>query len=66
MAQGLINTAVNALLILYAPFAAFYLGLSSIPVPWDLIAVSVLFLIALPVAAGALSRRVIARRKGEE
>ncbi|MFH1820828.1 MAG: ACR3 family arsenite efflux transporter [Methanobacteriota archaeon] len=68
MAQGLINTAVNALLmlILYAPLAAFYLGVSGIPVPWDLIAVSVLVFIALPVASGAVSRNVILRRKGEE
>ena len=38
MAQGLINTAFNALLMLalYAPLAALYLGVSSIPVPWDL------------------------------
>lgn len=68
MAQGLINTAVNALLMvaLYAPLAGLYLGVSGIPVPWDLIAVSVLVFIALPVAAGAISRRVIIRRKGEE
>src|SRR4030065_397332 len=61
MAQGLINTAITALLMLalYAPLAALYLGVSSIPVPWDLIGVSVLVFIALPVAAGALSRRVI-------
>ena len=41
MAQGLINTAFNALLMLmlYAPLAALCLGVSSIPVPWDLIAV---------------------------
>jgi arsenite transporter len=68
MAQGLINTAVNALLmlVLYAPLAAFYLGVSGIPVPWDLIAVSVLVFIALPVASGALSRRLIMRSRGEE
>jgi arsenite transporter len=68
MAQGLINTAVNALLmlILYAPLAGLYLGVSSIPVPWDLIAVSVFVFIALPVASGAISRRLIMRRKGEE
>ncbi|MBS7631300.1 ACR3 family arsenite efflux transporter [Candidatus Bathyarchaeota archaeon] len=67
MAQGLINTAINALLmlILYAPLAAFYLGVSSIPVPWDLIATSVLIFIALPVAAGAISRKVILNKKGE-
>jgi len=68
MAQGLINTAINALLMLflYAPLAAFYLGVSSIQVPWDLIAVSVLVFIALPVASGAISRRLIIKRKGEE
>jgi len=68
MAQGLINTAINALLmlILYAPLAAFYLGVSSIPVPWELIAVSVLAFIALPVASGAVSRKVIIGKKGEE
>src|SRR4030043_145510 len=68
VAQGLINTALNALLMLalYAPLAALYLGVSSIPVPWDLIAISVMVFIALPVASGAISRRVIIRRKGEE
>jgi len=68
MAQGLINTAFNALLMLflYAPLAALYLGVSNIPVPWDLIALSVLVFIALPVGAGAISRRVIIQKKGEE
>lgn len=68
MAQGLINTAINALLMLglYAPLAAFYLGVSGIPVPWDLIAISVIVFIALPVTAGAISRQVIIKRKGEE
>ena len=68
MAQGLINTAINALLMLalYAPLAGLYLGVSNIPVPWDLIAVSVLVFIALPVGAGAVSRRVIIQKKGEE
>jgi ACR3 family arsenite transporter len=67
MAQGLINTAVNALLMLflYAPLAGLYLGISGIPVPWDLIAASVLIFIALPVAAGAISRKVILQKKGE-
>jgi len=68
LAQGLINTAINALLmlLLYAPMSAFYLGVSSIPVPWDLIAFSVAFFIALPVSLGALSRRLLISRKGEE
>jgi len=66
IAQGLINTAINALLMLflYAPLAALYLGVSSIPVPWDLFAISVLVFIALPVASGAISRKLILERKG--
>jgi ACR3 family arsenite transporter len=68
MAQGLINTTINALLMLflYAPLSAFYLGVSSIPVPWDLIAISVLVFIALPVASGAITRKLVIPRKGEE
>ena len=64
MAQGLINTSINALLMLalYAPLAGFYLGVSSIPVPWDLIATSVLIFIAVPVAAGAISRKLILQK----
>jgi ACR3 family arsenite transporter len=54
------------MLFLYAPLAALYLGVSSIPVPWDLIAVSVLVFITLPVASGAISRKLILERKGEE
>jgi len=68
MAQGLINTAINALLmlILYAPLSAFYLGVSGIPVPWDLIAISVLFFIALPVSLGAVSRKMLITKKGKD
>ncbi len=67
MAQGLLNTTINALLMLalYAPLAGLYLGVSGIPVPWDLIAASVLIFIALPVTAGAISRKVILAKKGE-
>lgn len=68
LAQGLINTAINALLMLalYAPQSALYLGVSGIPVPWDLIAMSVVFFIALPVSLGAVSRRLLIGQKGKE
>ncbi|NWG11422.1 ACR3 family arsenite efflux transporter [Candidatus Bathyarchaeota archaeon] len=67
LAQGLINTAINALLmlLLYAPLSAFYLGVSGISVPWDLIAMSVIFFIAFPVLLGAVSRRLLIRGKGK-
>ncbi len=68
LAQGLINTSINALLMvaLYAPQSAFYLGVSGIPVPWDLIAMSVIIFIALPVLLGAISRRILIVRRGKE
>jgi ACR3 family arsenite transporter len=68
LAQGLINTTVNALLmlILYAPYSAFFLGVSGIPVPWDLIVLSVIVFIALPVSLGAVSRKLLIGRKGKE
>jgi ACR3 family arsenite transporter len=68
LAQGLINTAINALLMvaLYAPLSAFYLGVSGIPVPWDLIALSVVIFIALPVSLGAISRRILIGGKGAD
>jgi ACR3 family arsenite transporter len=68
LAQGLINTAINALLmlVLYAPQSAFYLGVSGIPVPWDLIALSVIIFIAVPVSLGAVSRKLLIGRKGKD
>ena len=68
LGQGLVNTAINALLMvaLYGAEAAFYLGVSSIPVPWDLIAWSVILFIAVPVSFAVLSRRILLRQKGEE
>lgn len=68
LAQGLINTSINALLmlILYAPLSLFYLGVSGIPVPWDLITMSVIVFIALPVSLGAVSRKLLIGRKGKE
>jgi len=49
---------------LYGTEAAFYLGVSSIPVPWDLIAWSVILFIAIPVSLAALSRRTLLKKKG--
>jgi ACR3 family arsenite transporter len=67
LGQGLVNTAINALLMiaLYGTEAAFYLGVSSVPVPWDLIVLSVILFIAIPVSLGALTRRTLLPSKGE-
>ena len=66
LGQGLVNTAINALLMiaLYGVEAAFYLGVSSIPVPWDLIFWSVVLFIAVPVSLAAITRRIVLPSKG--
>ncbi|MFB0546366.1 MAG: ACR3 family arsenite efflux transporter [Anaerolineae bacterium] len=65
--QGVVITAINALstLILYSPFAAFYLGIGGVPVPFSLVLLSVILFIAIPLAAGQISRRALIKRKGE-
>ena len=67
LGQGLVNTAINALLMiaLYGAEAAFYLGVSSIPVPWDLIVWSVILFIAVPVSFAAITRKMLLSSKGE-
>jgi len=68
LGQGLVNTAINALLMvfLYAPLAAFYLNVSAIPVPWDLIALSVFVFIVIPIVAASISRWIVINRRGQE
>lgn len=65
--QGVVITAINAVstLILYSPFAAFYLGVGGVPVPFSLVLLSVILFIAIPLAAGQISRRVLVANKGE-
>jgi ACR3 family arsenite transporter len=65
--QGVVITAINAVstLILYSPFAAFYLGIGGVPVPFSLVLLSVILFVAIPLAAGQISRRLLIRSKGE-
>lgn len=44
----------------------FYLGVSGIPVPRDLIVMSVVIFIVVPVSLGAISRKLLIGRKGKE
>ncbi|MEM1569867.1 MAG: ACR3 family arsenite efflux transporter [Candidatus Bathyarchaeia archaeon] len=68
VAKGIVITAINALstLILYAPLAAFYLGIGGIPVPITLITKSVILFVGLPLITGQMSRKILVSRKGEE
>ncbi|OPY39103.1 MAG: Sodium Bile acid symporter family protein [Methanoregula sp. PtaU1.Bin051] len=64
----LVMVAINSLtmLFLYGPLGGFLLGVGRLPVPWEALALSIGIYVALPLAAGYLSRMVIIRIKGEE
>lgn len=51
VAQGIVIAAVDAVstLLLYAPFASFYLGVGGVPVPFSLVSLSVLLFVGLPL-----------------
>ncbi|MFZ7092660.1 ACR3 family arsenite efflux transporter [Primorskyibacter sp. 2E233] len=55
----LLQVSVNDLImvIAFAPIVAFLLGVTDITVPWETLVLSVLLFIALPLAAGMLTRK---------
>jgi len=67
--QGLtlVMVAINSLmmLFLYAPLGGFLLGVAAMPIPWETILLSVAVYVALPLAAGYLTRRWILQVKGK-
>jgi len=66
MGHTLVMCAINSLsmLFLYGPLAAFLLGVASIPVPWQTIALSVGIYVGLPLLAGYFTRHELLKRKG--
>ncbi len=64
----LVMVAINSLtmLFLYGPLGGFLLGVGRLPVPWQALLLSIGVYVALPLAAGYGSRRLIIRMKGEE
>ena len=53
--------SVNDIIMVFAfaPIAAFLLGVSDIHVPWQTLLLSVVLYVVLPLAAGALTRRLL-------
>ncbi len=64
----LVMVAVNSLLMLalYGPLGGLLLGVGRLPVPWQALALSIAIYVALPLAAGYLSRKLIIGHKGIE
>ena len=65
-AYTLVQVALNDLIMLvaFAPIVIVLLGVSNITVPYEVLLYSVLLYIVIPLAAGAVSRAVLLRRRG--
>jgi len=63
----LVMVAINSLtmLFLYGPLGGFLLGVGKLPVPWQALLLSIGIYVALPLAAGYVTRRWILAYKGE-
>ncbi len=64
----LVMVAINSLtmLFLYGPLGGFLLGVGRLPIPWQALLMSIGIYVALPLAAGYLSRRLIIQVWGRE
>jgi arsenite transporter len=62
----LVMVAINSLtmLLLYGVLGGFLLGVGRLPVPWQALVLSIAIYVALPLAAGFVSRKLIIRAKG--
>jgi len=63
----LVMVALNslAMLVLYGVLGGLLLGIGRLPMPWQALALSIGIYVALPLAAGYLSRRWIIAARGE-
>jgi arsenite transporter len=64
----LVMVAINSLtmLVLFGFLGGFLLGVGKLPVPWQALLLSISIYVALPLAAGYVSRRWIIAAKGEQ
>jgi ACR3 family arsenite transporter len=62
----LVMVAINSLsmLVLYGPLGGFLLGVGRLPVPWQALVLSIAIYVALPLAAGYFSQKLIIAHKG--
>lgn len=66
-ALTLVMVAINSLtmLVLYGVLGGFLLGVGRLPVPWQALLLSIAIYVALPLAAGWLTRDRIIKTRGE-
>ena len=65
-AYTVVQVATNDLIILaaFVPIVKFLLGVSNVAVPWDTLIFSVILFVAVPLAAGVLTRKLVVNRRG--
>lgn len=64
----LVQVSVNDLIMIFAfaPISAFLLGVSDIQVPWEMLLISVLLYVLLPLIAGMITRKILNCNKDEQ
>ncbi|HRO76520.1 MAG TPA: ACR3 family arsenite efflux transporter [Crocinitomicaceae bacterium] len=64
----LVQVSVNDLILLFAfiPTVKFLLGVTDIHIPYDVLVSSVIIFVAIPLAAGYLSHKLLIKYKGED
>jgi ACR3 family arsenite transporter len=63
LAQVSLNDAI--MVVAYAPIVAILLGVTNISIPWETLILSVLLYVAIPLAAGAATRRALKEKGGD-
>lgn len=63
----LVMVAINSLtmVVLYGIIGGFLLGVGQLPIPWQVLLLSVGIYVAMPLISGLLSRKLILKHKGE-
>ncbi|MEM7569013.1 MAG: ACR3 family arsenite efflux transporter [Pseudomonadota bacterium] len=64
LAQVSLNDAI--MVVAFAPIVAVLLGVTDIPVPWETLLLSAALYVVVPLLAGILTRRQLAKSAGEE
>ncbi|MFY0643747.1 MAG: ACR3 family arsenite efflux transporter [Bacteroidia bacterium] len=63
----LVQVSVNDIILMFAfiPLVQLLLGITSVSIPWDVLATSVSVFVVIPLLAGYLSNRYLIRSKGD-
>lgn len=67
-AHTLVQVSINDMLIifLFAPIVSFLLGVSNVSVPWNILIMSIVLFVAVPLVGGILTRYFVIMKKGKE